>query len=211
MREVIARSTVISSEITGRYTRALQRLVAVSSKDTSYRDVAWTCLSLGERESAMVFALGKVLGCIFENQPTIYTDVGRGLTRESAMWVDDEHSWQFRRTPEAVRGWIERCTAGADEWDVQRGRSVCLDLESGVFVPIGEAGGRAKGDESRTQQAAKAWWERRVAEAEAFLEARVRGEDYNDIQAAARRRPALRDVLDMLGELEVEMSASSSI
>jgi hypothetical protein len=69
----------------------------------------------------------------------------------------------------------------------------------------------AKGDESRTQQAAKAWWERRVTEAEAFLEARARGEDYNDIQAAARRRPTLREVLDMLEELEVEVSASSSI
>src|SRR5271163_2426488 len=125
------------------------------------------------------------------------------MTREAATWVDDEHSWrfpEFRRTPEAVRGWIERCTAGADEWDVRRGRSVCFDLESGVFVPVGDAGGRAKGDESRTQQAAKAWWERRVTEAEAFLEARARGEDYNGIQAAARRRPALRDVLDMLEE-----------
>ena len=211
---VIARSTAISSEITGRYTRALQRLVAVSSEDTSYRDVAWTYLSIRERESAMVFALGKVLWCIFENQPTIYTDVGWGMTREAATWVDDEHSWRFpafRRTPEAVRGWIERCTAGADEWDIRRGRSVCFDLENGVFVPVGDAGGRAKGDESRTQQAAKAWWERRVTEAEAFLEARIRGEDYNGIQAAARTRPALRDVLDMLEELEIEMSASSSI
>jgi hypothetical protein len=211
---VIARSTVISSEITGRYTRALQRLVAVSSEDTLYGDVAWTYLSLRERESAMVFALGKVLWCIFENQPTIYTDVGWGLTREAATWVDDEHSWrfpQFRRTPEAVRGWIERCTAGADEWDIRRGRSVCFDLEIGLFVPVGDAGGMAKGDESRTQQAAKAWWERRVTEAEAFLEARAHGEDYNGIQAASRRRPALREVLDMLEELEIEVSASSSI
>lgn len=211
---IIAKSTVISSEITGRYTRLLQRLLAASSEDTLCRDVAWTCLSLRERESAMVFALGKVLWCIFENQPTIYTDVGRGLTREAATWVDDERSWrfpEFRRTPEAVRGWIERCTAGADEWDVQRGRSVCFDLESGLFVPVGDTRGRAKADESRTQQVAKAWWERRVTEAEVFLEARVRGEDYNGIQAAARRRPALRDVLNMLEELEVEMSASSSI
>jgi hypothetical protein len=211
---LISRSTAISSEIAGRYTRALQRLVAVSSEDTSYRDVAWTYLSLRERESAMVFALGKVLWCIFENQPTIYTDVGWGMIREATTWVDDEHSWrfpEFRRTPEAVRGWIERCTAGADEWDVRRGRSVFFDLERGVFVPVGDAGGRAGGDGLRTQRAAKAWWERRVTEAEAFLEARVRGEDFNGIQAAARRRPALRDVLNMLEELEVEMSASSRL
>jgi hypothetical protein len=211
---VIARSTAISSEIAGQYTRALQRLVAVSSDDTSYRDVAWTCLSLRERQSAMVFALGKVLCCIFESQPTIYTDVGLGMAREAETWVDYEHSWrfpEFRRTPEAVRGWIERCTAGADEWDVRRGRSVCFDLERGVFVPVGDAGGRTKGDELRTQRVAKAWWERRVTEAEAFLEARVHGEDYNGIQAAARRQPALRDMLDKLEELEVEMSASSSM
>ena len=209
---LLARHAAFSSEVAGRYARALQRLVAVSSEDTSHRDVAWTYLSLRERESAMVFALGKLLWCTFENQPTIYTDVGWGMIREAATWVDDEHSWrfpEFHRTPEAVRDWIERCTAGADEWDVRRGRSVRFDRGRDFFVPVGDAGGRAEGDESRTRRAAKAWWEGRVSEAEAFLEARVRGEDFHGIQAAARRRPALRDVLDMLEELEVETSASS--
>lgn len=42
-------------------------------------------------------------------------------------------------------------------------------------------------------------------EAESFLEARVRSEDYNGIEAAARSRPALRDVLNMLERLEVEI------
>lgn len=65
--ELIAKSTAVSSEIAGRYTRALQRLVAVSSEDRSYRDVSWTSLSLPVRESAMVFASGKVLWCIFED------------------------------------------------------------------------------------------------------------------------------------------------
>ena len=211
---ILARSTASSSEITGRYTKALQRLVAVPPEDTSYRDVAWTYLTLRERESAMVFALGKLLWCIFENQPTIYTDAGWGMIREAATWVDSERSWrfpEFRRTPDAVRDWIERCTAGADEWDVQRGRSVCFDPERGVFVPVGDAGGRAEGDEARTQRVAKAWWGKRVTEAEAFLEARVNGEDFNGIQAAARRRPALHDVLNMLEELEVEISAFPSI
>jgi hypothetical protein len=206
--ELIAKSTAVSSEIAGRYTRALQRLVAVSSEDRSYRDVSWTSLSLPVRESAMVFALGKVLWCIFEDQPTIYTDAGQGMTREAATWVDDEHSWrfpEFRRTPKALRGWIERCTAGADEWDIRRGRSVCFDLERRVFVPVGDAGGGANGDEFTTQRAAKVWWERRIMEAEAFLEARVRSEDYNGIEAAARSRPALRDVLNMLERLEVEI------
>jgi hypothetical protein len=76
-----------------------------------------------------------------------------------------------------VHGWIERCTAGADEWDIRRGRSVCIDLERGVFVPVGDAGGMAKGDQLRTQRAAKAWWERRIIEAEAFIETRVRAKD----------------------------------
>jgi hypothetical protein len=212
--ELIAKSTAVSSEIAARYTSALQRLVAVSAADTSYRDVSWVRLSPPERESAMVFALGKVLWCIFEGQPTIYTDVGWGMPREAATWLDDEHSWrfpEFRTTPKALRGWIERCMAGADEWDLGRGRSVCLDLERGVFVPVADAGGGAKGDELTTQRAAKAWWEGRIAEAETFLEARVRGEDHNGIEAAARSRPALRDVLGMLEGLEVELSVSSDI
>lgn len=136
------------------------------------------------------------------------------MTREASTWVDDEHSWgfpEFRRTPKVVRVWIERYTAGVDEWDIRRGRSVCIDLERDVFVPVGDTGGRAKGDELRTQLAAKAWWEGRIIEAEASLEARVRGEDYNGIEAAARRRPALRDMVDMLEQLEVPISASSVI
>ncbi len=93
----------------------------------------------------------------------------------------------------------------------RRGRSVCFDPETGVFVLVGDAGSRVQGDASRTQRAAKAWWQGRIAEAEAFLEASVRGEDHNGIEAAARRRPALRDVLDMLEQFEVEISASPDV
>ena len=202
---LIAKSTAIQSEVAGRYKSALQRLIAASPEATSSGDIAWTRLSPRERESAMVFALGKTLWCIFEQQPTIYTDAGQGMTREAATWIDDERSWrfpEFRRTPEVLRDWIERCTAGADEWDDSRGRSVHFDLEKGVFVPVGESGGT---DQSRTKRAARTWWEIRVAEAEDFLEAIVRGEDHNGIQAAARKRPTLHDILNMLEQLEIDI------
>ena len=110
-----------------------------------------------------------------------------------------------------LKGWIERCIAGANELDLSRGRSVYIDLERGVFVPVGEAGGTVEGDESRTQRAAKTWWKIRVAEAEDFLEARVCGEDHNSIQAAAKRRPTLHDIPDMLKQLETDIQFSYNI
>lgn len=202
----IAKSTTIPSEVTQHYKSALQRLVNTSPGAASSHDVAWTRLSPRERESAMVFALGKTLWCIFEQQPTIYTDAGRGMTREAATWVDDERSWrfpEFRRTPQHIQDLIKKCTAGADEWDKSRGRSVCIDFGKGTFVPAGDAGSTVEGSQLKTQKAAQKWWKNRVAEAEAFLEARVCGKDYNGIQAAANSRPALCDVLNELEQLEV--------
>ena len=203
---LIAKSTTIPSGITEHYKSALQRLVDASPEAASSHDVAWTRLSPRERESAMVFALGKTLWCIFEQQPTIYTDAGRGMTREAATWTDDGRSWrfpEFKDTPQQIQGLIEKCTAGADEWDKLRGRSVCFDFGRGIFVPVGDAGSTDEGSQLKTQKTAQKWWKNRVDEAEAFLEARVCGEDYNGIQAAANSRPALRDILNELEQLEV--------
>ena len=204
--DLIAKSTTIPNEVTEHYKSALQRLVDTSPEAASSHDVAWTRLSPSERESAMVFALGKTLWCIFEQQPTIYTDAGRGMTREAATWVDDERSWrfpEFRRTPQQIQRLIKDCTAGADEWDNRRGRSVCLDIAKGTFVPAGDVGNTVEGSQLKTQKAAQKWWKNRVDEAEAFLEARVCGEDYNGIQAAANSRPALCDILNELEKLEL--------
>ena len=201
---LLAKSTTNSSEVTEHYKNALQRLLDTSPEAVSSHDVAWTRLSPRERESAMVFALGKTLWCIFEQQPTTYTDAGWGMTREAATWIDDEHSWrfpEFRRTPQQIRGVIRKCTAGADELDKSRGRSVCFDSGKGLFVPTGDAGSTVGVSQLETQKAAQKWWKNRVDEAEAFLEARVCGEDYNGIQAAADSRPALRDILNELEQL----------
>lgn len=195
-----------TSEVTEHYKSVLQRLVDSSPEEASSHDVAWTRLSHRERESAMVFALGKTLWCIFEQQPTIYTDAGRGMTREAATWVDNEHSWrfpEFKRTPQQMQDLIRKCTAGADEFDDLRGRSVCFDSGKGLFVPTGDAGTTVEDSQLKTQKAAQKYWKNRVDEAEAFLEARVRGEDYNGIQAAADSRPALRDILNELEQLVV--------
>ena len=203
---MIAKATTIPSEVTEQYKSALQRLVNTSPEAASSREVAWTRLSPRERESAMVFALGKTLWCIFEQQPTIYTDAGQGMTREAATWLDDERSWrfpEFRRTPEEIRGLIKNCTAGADECGDSRGRSVCIDFGRGIFVPAGDAGSTVEGSQLKTQKAAQKWWKNRFNEAEAFLEARICGEDYNGIQAAANSRPTLSDILNELERLEV--------
>ena len=79
---------------------------------------------------------------------------------------------------------------GADEWDDSISRSVCVDFERGVFVPVGDVGSTVEGSQVKTQKAAQKWWKNRVDEAEAFLEARVCGKDHNGIQAAANSRPA---------------------
>ena len=201
---LIAKSTTIRSEVTEHYKSALQRLVDTSPESVSSHDVAWTRLSPRERESAMVFALGKTLWCIFEQQPTTYTDAGWGMTREAATWVDDEHSWrfpEFRRTPQQIQSLIKNCTAGADEWGDSRGRSVCFDSGRGIFVPAADAGSTVEGSQLKTQKAAQEWLKNRVDEAEAFLEARVCGRDYRGIQAAADSRPALCDILNELKSL----------
>ena len=88
--------------------------------------------------------------------------------------------------------------------DDTRGRSVCFDFGRGIFVPAGDAGSTVEESQLKTQKVAQEWWKNRVDEAEAFLEARVCGEDYNGIQAAANSRPALRDILNELDKLEVK-------
>lgn len=211
---VIAKSTAIPCEVAEHYKSTLQRLMETSPEAASSGNVAWTRLSPREHESAMVFALGKTLWCIFEQQPTIYTDAGEGMTREAATWIDDKRSWRFpkfRRTPEEVKGLIKKCTAGADEWVDSRGRSVCIDFERGTFIPVGDAGSTVEGSQLKTQKAAQKWWKNRVDEAEAFLEARVCGEDHNGIQAAANNRPALRDILNELEQLEVNYKRKFSV
>lgn len=76
----------------------------------------WENLRVLETESAMVFALGKVLYCIFENVPASTNVINPSSANESPAARFPE----FTYTPPALRALILKCTAGAVNTPLER-------------------------------------------------------------------------------------------
>jgi serine/threonine protein kinase len=71
-------------------------------------NIAWTCLTPTEQESAEVYMLGRLLWCVFE---------GMSAPQRGAVWQSYRNEPEFEfpsfsRTPPELRDLIERCTAG---------------------------------------------------------------------------------------------------
>jgi len=157
----------------------------------------WIFSTPKEQEAGEVYCLGKVIWCIFEGVGDADNVLGRSIPIES-----EQRFPEFRRTPEALRGLIKSCTAGAREW---KDGPISIFRKGGTVYPLGKTGrnGEPKGTFGETREAIKKFWLGEMAKAEAFLEAKEEFEhgQANETQRAMLEyldRPTLKEVLDKL-------------
>ncbi|KUI67842.1 hypothetical protein VM1G_02706 [Cytospora mali] len=126
-------------------------------------NVPWICLTEREQEHAEVYMFGRLLWCIFE---------GMSAPQRGAIWQSyrNEPEFEFpdfRLTPPALRGLIDRCTRGRRP---QLGNIVIRAGSKLVLQHWGRGGpptAEMKVREIRSR--AKAFWEDEVKWAEEFL------------------------------------------
>lgn len=178
---------------------------------SSWYNKTWPSLSADERESAMVFMLGRVLWCIFEGVGSSTGGnsadfLGGDLFRDSGNGdSNDPNQRRFpecRDTPRTVQVIIREATSGAMEW---AGLSRCVRV---VGDRVYGAQSKMDGDEHEeayaTARALRAWWNARISSAEEYLVERATGGEECDATSATRSRPRLRTVQRALQELKKE-------
>ncbi|KAH6695529.1 hypothetical protein F5X68DRAFT_244200 [Plectosphaerella plurivora] len=154
----------------------------------------WLTSTAEERESAMVYMLGKMLWCIFEGRGDADIVLGRSSPEEA-----DQRFPDFVRTHPQIRRLITKCTAGAREWI---NGPIKVYRRDGKVFPLGKTGlgGEPEATAEETLEAIKSFWQGEMDKAEAFAEARIRW-DAGKPEEGDREmlhyldRPKLHDVL----------------
>lgn len=199
------RSDDLPEDVTERYGRLLDRILearghTLATQPRRYDNPAlgwywpWLTSTPAERESAMVYMLGKVLWCVFEGRGDADIVLGRSSPEEAEQRFPD-----FVRTHPRMRRLIERCTAGAREWI---DGPIKVYRRDGVVYPLGMTGlgGEREATAGETQEAIRAFWRDEMRKAEEFAEARMRW-DAGRAEEGDREmlhhldRPRLREVL----------------
>ena len=185
------------------YQRLLMRLTGMernldcktySDPPHSHR-TAWAPLPPTEKEAAQVFALGKVMFCIFERVSAVTNQI----SSSSRQYSDPEFP-HFVDTPDTLRSLILRCTDGARELD-SRGPGIsryddklvghCMDRT--CRTELGE-----------TIVASRAYWSIRIQQMEEHAESQIRVHEEHKKRHGERggpsqwNRPSLQQVLDVL-------------
>ncbi|KAG9229296.1 hypothetical protein BJ875DRAFT_202576 [Amylocarpus encephaloides] len=163
--------------------------------------VAWPHLSPSECEAAEVFALGKVLYCIFEGVDSISTSVMMSRPTEQELQFPC-----FLRSPPALQQLILACTAGAREHD----REAPFVVRVGnTLLPRGKSGvdGEPSGSARDLVEISRNWWMKVLTDAGNFWAAKVRyssGVHTEDdlVNLPYIRRPTLEEVLKVLNDIE---------
>ncbi|KAH6883853.1 hypothetical protein B0T10DRAFT_136850 [Thelonectria olida] len=157
----------------------------------------WLKSSPSERESGMVYMLGKALWCIFEGIGDADIVLGRSSINDGEIRFP-----KFLRTPPAIQDLIRNCTAGAREW---LDGPIKIYRREGKVFPLGKTGlhGEPEGTFEETKETIKFFWWEEMRKAEEFVEARMR----YDIKKASEKdlkllhylkRPTLEKVLTTL-------------
>lgn len=164
-------------------------------------NLAWIALDKPARAKAQMYAVGKVLWCLFENVPT--PDGPHNVESFLEDYNQDQQFPEFRLSPPVIQQLIRRCTAGAPEW-VGRHPGVVRDGDR--IVPWGKQGCVVTAGE--TQEAATRWWQEELGRAEDFLRHRyVQGgqgdlsEHVAQLEKDIKERPSLEEVMDILAGL----------
>jgi hypothetical protein len=207
--ERIARSGLIDPATFEKYSNLFSRYLASrgqSSVPTQQRKYdnpphgwyfPWVLSSPSERESHMVYCLGKVLWCIFEGEGDADIILGRSLMIEA-----EQRFPQFTTTPEPIRELIKRCTAGAREW---KDGPISIVRRGGQVFPLGRSGinGEPTATLAETKQAIKTFWRGEMEKAEKFALAQIAYDtdsaQESDIELLDYlRRPKLAEILNDL-------------
>jgi hypothetical protein len=199
------RSDVLPQDVSDKYGKILNRALdarghTLTAQPRRYDNPAlgwywpWLTSSADERESAMVYMLGKMLWCIFEGRGDADIVLGRSSPEEAAQRFPD-----FVRTHTQMRKLITRCTAGAREWI---DGPIKIFRRDGKVFPLGKTGrgGEPEASAEETVEAIRGFWRGEMDKAEKFAEARMRW-DAGKPEEGDREmlhyldRPRLRDVL----------------
>lgn len=165
-------------------------------------NLAWASLDTQARDKAQVYALGKVLWCIFENVAS--PDGPHNVESFLEDFDQDQQFPEFRLTPPVIQDLVRRCTAGAPEWGDRR-PGVARDGER--IVPWGREGCEVTPEE--TQEAATRWWREELALAEDFVRHRYGSDEYATSEHVAQlekdiqQRPSLEEVMQVLSSLPI--------
>lgn len=183
-----------------------------TSRDRSLQDakngynLAWASLKPHALAKAQVYALGKVLWCIFEGLPS--PDGPQSVESFLEDFKQDQQFPDMRVSPPVVQQLVQRCTAGAPEWGSHL-PGVIRDDDR--IVPFGEQGCAVTASE--TQKAATRWWRDELRLAEEYVRFEyVPGEHGGMPEHVAQlkrdieERPSLEEILEKLSALEIERS-----
>ncbi|OJD27089.1 serine/threonine protein kinase [Blastomyces percursus] len=165
--------------------------------------IAWPHLSASEREAAEVFALGKVLYCIFEGVESVTTSIMTSRPVEQELQFP-----HFIKTPPILRDLILACTFGAREHD----RTAPFVVRVGnTLFPRGKSGlgGEPLGSARDVVETSQKLWMKLLTETGNFWAARTRlsngihtEQDLNVLSYL--RRPTLNQVLCVLNSIDIE-------
>jgi hypothetical protein len=162
---------------------------------------AWNSLDPVQQESAMVYALGKILWCIFEGQ-----DHTRNTLLEEYIESSLVEFPSFAKTPQDIQKLIYRCTLGSDEWEEEVAE---VTRVGDKFYRRGWQGEERSGLEGARDAllAAQTMWKQRLKRMEVYLGAKKRWLDgvgsAEDVTLLGfTYRPRLNEVLNTLLDIE---------
>ena len=162
---------------------------------------AWDHLNAREKDSAVVFMLGKLIWSILEGA----VEITEPVTISSFHWENAHLPGfpTFNNTPSALRGFIKRCTSGAPEWS---GRRQPFYVRHGkLYLRNGQTAQEPSGSR-QVQAVAREWWKGEIKDATRFVNLRVQGAhtvDDRQFLDFMNVRPSLEDVLQAIKDAEL--------
>lgn len=181
--------------------------------------LGWTALSPAGRQQAQVFGVGKLMWCIFEEQPSCNTFLS---VETFAEGIDQRQRFpEFHKTPTRLRELIRRCTMTAPEW---RDKGFPIGRRGTDLVPVDFlacASPDLEAGPGSIRRLAQQWWQQTVAAAEDYVERRHQDNHQDNHGAAAEGSPVdtnanrdgapgvstLEDIMELLVSFSVGVDA----
>ncbi|KFY38169.1 hypothetical protein V495_06709 [Pseudogymnoascus sp. VKM F-4514 (FW-929)] len=159
-------------------------------------NIAWASLTPEEKEAAQVFALGKILFCIFECVGSATIQIALSMPQEQSR-VEFPH---FLKTPIALRPLILDCTQGAREL-YNKDIPILRRVDDRLFGHL--RGITFETELQETVEASRAYWLSRINQMERHVNYRLRlrkgqGHGQGKDESSAYARPTLQLVLQTL-------------
>ncbi|KFA70412.1 hypothetical protein S40285_00635 [Stachybotrys chlorohalonatus IBT 40285] len=152
-------------------------------------NIPWECLDPAEQEACEVYMLGRVLWCIFEARSAPQ----RAAVWQSYRWEPLKEFPEYTRTPEPMRGLIDRCTKGRRPG---LSRLVVREANKLVLREPREPGHLGQSMPQQIQETARDWWKQEMDFSEKWLVERAARMRDGTWDRNYYGRPTLRQVHD---------------